>query len=266
MIRFVIFTDLDGTLLDHHTYSYAPAIPALLRLKETETPLIMVSSKTRVEIEALRVELENHDPFIPENGGAIFIPADYDLAVPKDAFEIDGYSVVLLGRRAAEIAGAFDRLAARLTVRALSRLSIKEVVELTGLTPAQARAAKNREFGEVFILDDPEVKESDLAEEVRALGLRLTRGGRFWHLLGENDKGRAVSILSSMFRRKYPGIITAACGDAPNDAPMLAAVNRAFLIARPDRSHQALTLPNVVKVPLPGPSGFNQAVLSLLEK
>jgi hypothetical protein len=63
MNRFIIFTDLDGTLLDHHTYSYVPAMPALERLRETKTPLIMVSSKTRLEIEALRIELDNQDPF-----------------------------------------------------------------------------------------------------------------------------------------------------------------------------------------------------------
>lgn len=264
MTRFVVFTDLDGTLLDHHTYSYAPAAPALFRIKETKTPLVMVSSKTRREMEALRMEMDNRDPFITENGGAIFIPFDCDLAVPANAVEKDRYRIVELGRRAGEIAAAFDGLAARLPVRALSRMSPEEVVELTGLNLKQAEAARNREFGEAFILEDPGINESRLAEEIRGLGLRVTRGGRLWHLLGENDKGRAVSDLSELFRRKYPGIMTAALGDAPNDEPMLAAVDRAFLVARPDGTHHSLDLPHLEKVPLPGPSGFNHAVLSLL--
>jgi mannosyl-3-phosphoglycerate phosphatase len=82
--------------------------------------------------------------------------------------------------------------------------------------------------------------------------------------LGENDKGRAVSILSDLFREKHPDLITAACGDAPNDAPMLAAVDRAFLVARPEGRHESLDLPHITKIPLPGPAGFNHAVLSLL--
>jgi mannosyl-3-phosphoglycerate phosphatase len=264
MSRFVIFTDLDGTLLDHHTYSYDAVRPALDRLRKGAIPLIMVSSKTRLEIEVLRTEIDNKDPFIPENGGAIFIPDDYDLAVPENAIEMAGYRVILLGLQTSRIAEAFDELASKLPMRALSRMKTTEVAELTGLSPAQAEAAKNREFGEAFIIDNPEIEESVLEREVQALGLRLTKGGRFWHLLGENDKGRAVSILSDLFRKRYPGIRTIGFGDAPNDAPMLAVVDQSFLVARPDGSHQSLSLPNLTMVPLPGPAGVNHAILSLL--
>jgi mannosyl-3-phosphoglycerate phosphatase len=264
MIRYLVFTDLDGTLLDHHTYSWAPAKPALRRLRETATPLVMVSSKTRTELEAIRTELENEDPFISENGGAIFIPVGYDLDVPEDAREMVDYRVILLGRPSSEIRTAFDLLALKLPVRALSSMSTEEIANLTGLSLIQAEGARNREFGEAFILDDPGVSASQLEREVRCLGLRLTRGGRLWHLLGENDKGLAVSILTELYRRKYPGLVTAGCGDAPNDAPMLAVVDRPFLVARPNGSHEALEVPHVIRVPLPGPAGFNQAVLSLL--
>lgn len=264
MNRFVIFTDLDGTLLDHHTYSYDAAEPALQIIRKNAIPLILVSSKTRVEIEALRTEVGNRDPFIPENGGAIFIPDDYDLSVPDQAIEMAGYRVILLGLQTSRIGDAFEKLASKLPVRALSRMSTSEVAELTGLTPAQTEAAKNREFGEAFIIDNPEIKDSELNREVQALGLRLTKGGRFWHLLGENDKGRAVTLLSDLFRKKYPDIITVGFGDAPNDAPMLAVVDKPFLVARPDGSHQSLSLPKLTKVPLPGPAGVNHALLSLL--
>ena len=266
MSRFVIFTDLDGTLLDHHTYSYDVARPTLERLRKNEIPLIMVSSKTRLEMEALRTEIGNRDPFIPENGGAIFIPDDYHLSVPDQAIEMAGYRVILLGLQTSRIVDAFDKLASKLPVRALSRMGTNEVAELTGLSPAQAEAAKNREFGEVFIIDDPEIEESILNREVQALGLRLTKGGRFWHLLGENDKGRAVSILSDLFRKRYPNIITIGFGDAPNDAPMLAVVDQPFLVARPDGSHQSLSLPKLTKVPFPGPAGVNHILLSLLSQ
>jgi len=263
MTRFVIFTDLDGTLLDHHTYAYADALSALSKLRQTRTPLIMVSSKTRREIEVLRRELENDHPFIPENGGAVFIPKGYDLPLPDEAEEMEDYHVLVLGRRSEELAASFDRLSRVLPVRALSRLSSKDVVDLTGLSMAEAEAARVREFGEAFIVDDPEIKESELRNEVRKLGLRLTRGGRFWHLLGENDKGRAVTLLSGLFRQNHPELVTVACGDAPNDEPMLAAVDRPFLVAKPEGGHRPIDLPRLTKIELPGPAGFSQAVLSL---
>ena len=48
-----IFTDLDGTLLDHDTYSWAPAAPAIERIKKLGIPLIAISSKTLAELSHL---------------------------------------------------------------------------------------------------------------------------------------------------------------------------------------------------------------------
>lgn len=266
MERFIVFTDLDGTLLDHNTYAYADALPALSKLRQTQTPLIMVSSKTRREIETLRRELDNDHPFIPENGGAVFVPKGYDLPLPSESVEVEDYHILVLGTQSEELAAAFDRLERRLPVRALSRLSSKDVADLTGLSLTQAEAARRREFGEAFVVDGPEIKESELRNEVSKLGLRLTRGGRFWHLLGENDKGRAVTLLSGLYRQKDPDLVTVACGDAPNDEPMLAVVDRPFLVAKPEGGHRSIDLPRLTRIGLPGPAGFNQAVLSLWDR
>ena len=266
MLRLIVFTDLDGTLLDHHTYDYTPALPALERLSRADAPLVMVSSKTRLEIEHLRQELHNDDPFVPENGGAICIPGSYDLPIPGNSVKIGTYHVVLLGKTAAEISPLFDRLAEKFPVRALSRMTAVDVARLTGLTIDQAETARNREFGEAFLLDDPQIPETDLAKAVTDLGLRLTRGGRFYHLLGDNDKGKAVTLLTDMFRKKWGNVTTAGIGDAPNDLPLLAAVDHPFLVAGPDGTHREIALPGLTRVNRPGPTGFNQAVNDVLDR
>ncbi len=101
MKKIVVFTDLDGTLLDHATYSHEPALPALQLLREQQIPLVLCSSKTRTEIEYYRRLLDNHDPFVSENGGGIFIPEGYfdlstlspGLATSRDT----GYVSIRLG-------------------------------------------------------------------------------------------------------------------------------------------------------------------------
>ncbi|MEE8044743.1 MAG: HAD-IIB family hydrolase, partial [Thermodesulfobacteriota bacterium] len=70
--KYIVFTDLDGTLLDHRNYSFLQAIPALDLLKEKNIPLIICTSKTKSEIEHYRTTLQNNFPFISENGGAIY--------------------------------------------------------------------------------------------------------------------------------------------------------------------------------------------------
>ena len=77
MKKLIIFTDLDGTLLDHKTYSFENAFEALQAIKEKNIPLIICSSKTRSEIEYYREKLSNNHPFVSENGGGIFLPEGY---------------------------------------------------------------------------------------------------------------------------------------------------------------------------------------------
>ena len=74
MPNFVIFSDLDGTLLDHNTYSFDAAKQALESIEDKEIPLILCTSKTRGEIEYYRELINNKHPFISENGGGIYIP------------------------------------------------------------------------------------------------------------------------------------------------------------------------------------------------
>lgn len=72
--QWVIFTDLDGTLLEREGYSYTPALPALNLIAKHNIPLILNSSKTVAEILSLRTELGNRHPFVVENGAALFSP------------------------------------------------------------------------------------------------------------------------------------------------------------------------------------------------
>ena len=89
----LIFSDLDGSLLDHYTYSFEPAKACLGMLETVNIPVVLVSSKTRKEIEALREVLGNTHPFIVEKGAAVFVPQAYFKRQPKDTRAVDEYWV-----------------------------------------------------------------------------------------------------------------------------------------------------------------------------
>lgn len=76
----MVFTDLDGTLLDHQTYSFAPAKPALAALRAARVPLVPCSSKSLAEMVELQQALELDGPLIVENGGGVFLPMGHALA------------------------------------------------------------------------------------------------------------------------------------------------------------------------------------------
>ena len=88
--RLVVFTDLDGALLDYETYSFSAASEALELLRRHEIPVVLCSSKTHAEIEHIQLDLRLRHPFISENGGAIFLPRGYFLFTPDGVRSFDG--------------------------------------------------------------------------------------------------------------------------------------------------------------------------------
>lgn len=266
--QLLVFTDLDGTLLDHETYSFKPALPAIKALEKKNIPLIFCTSKTRAETEEVRSELHNTHPFISENGGAVYVPKDYFTHPFSFSREDSKYFIIELGTPYKRIREVFAQIQTHFPekVKGFGDLSAEEVAHLSGLSLPQARLAKIREYDEPFLLEERSAEKA-IEEIAHRSNLHLTRGGRFYHLLGENDKGKAVSILKNLYKQKHALIKTAGLGDSQNDYPMLKVVDYPVLVAKPDGNYDpAVRLENLILSPGKGPSGWNEAVLKLLKR
>ena len=269
MKKTIVFTDLDGTLLDHSTYSFDRALPALSVLKQEDIPLVICSSKTKAEIEYYRKKLENSHPFISENGGGIFIPDGYfgfeAQTGAYDLIEEGGYCILKLGAAYSTLRKAIGELRGEgFPVRGFGDMTIEEVAAMAGLSIEEAAMAKERYFDEPFILTDSIRQTKDLWQAIEQKGLTFTEG-RFFHILGNSDKGRAVSILTSFFRRRFGSLKTLALGDSPNDIAMLREVDHPVLVQKPDGSHDSrVDIPGLIRAEGIGPEGWNRAVEELI--
>ena len=264
----IIFTDLDGTLLDHNTYSFDAAREALDRVKEACIPLILCSSKTRAEIEIWREKLNNNDPFISENGGAIFFTETLN-CINKKYIGRDGYRVIELGTPYPEVVVQFKTLKNEFgnRIRGFSEMGLDEVINLTGLSQREAALAKQREYTEPFVFDGDENEERELEKSIRNLNMNLTKGGRFFHLLGDNDKGKAINIIAEMYKETHPELKTVALGDSFNDLPMLRAADIPILVQNPGGLYdRQIDLSNLRRAPGSGPIGWNRALLTILSE
>lgn len=264
----VVFTDLDGTLLDAETYSPEAALGTLARLRAVGVPVVPVTSKTRAEVEPLMAALGLDGPFIVENGGAIFVPAGAPPAPLPGAQREGRYEVVPLGAPyatlRARLASVREAYAAPLV--GFGDLSVEQVAAATGLPSEAAALAKRREYDEPFRLDAV-ARRPEVLDALTAGGLRITEGARFAHLTGAGDKGAAVRRLAAAYRRRRPSLVTVGAGDGPNDVPLLAAVDHPLLVPRPDGTvHPALTaaLPRASIAPAPGPAGWALGVARLV--
>jgi mannosyl-3-phosphoglycerate phosphatase len=262
----IIFTDLDGSLLDHDGYSYADALPALKIIGEQSIPLVFVTSKTGAEVERLQEEMGIREPFVAENGGGIFFPRGYGGFTIPGAIGHGSFALIRLGRTYAEIRRFLEGVKEHYGLRGSGDMSAEEIVSFTGLTPEQARLAKKREFTEPFLMADTQNLDA-LCEEARAAGLKITRGGRFLHLIGDRqDKGEAVKRTLDIFRDNVgKELLSVGLGDRPNDFPMLSVVDVPVLMPHPDGRYEAFDLPGLLKAPCPGSLGWGEAVMGILE-
>ncbi len=270
----VVFTDLDGTLLDHATYRWDAAQGMLDALRCFRVPLVIVTSKTRAEVQPLLAELGRREPIVVENGGAIYLPTGYfPFRVKGAARAGKGWLRVGLGTPRPQLLQALARASKRAGVRVLSfaEMSARELAGRAGLSPAGARRALERDFDEPFvILDSNRQARVRLQREIHCLGLSMTRGSRFFHILGGNAKGEAVWKLTAWFYRAFGHpVSTIGLGDSPNDIPMLQAVDVPILVARPGGRYDRETLaavPRVQRACGAGPGGWSCALLRLLLK
>lgn len=269
--RWLIFTDLDGTLLDHDTYDFSPALPALNALRAAQVPLILCSSKTAAEMQYWCKRLNLVHPFVAENGGAICVPKNYFALPPAAPAERDAYNLILTGASYASLRAALNEIAERtaLPLTGFGDLTVEQIAPRTGLTSEQARLAKRRDADEPFFIDrdfdEDDVKR--LQDEAGRKGLRVTRGGRFFHLTGDSDKGVATRQLMRLYQTAWQQPMrTAGLGDSLNDLPLLHAVEVPILVRKKNGEVDEKVFMQVKAriTTKPGPAGWNEAVLKLL--
>jgi mannosyl-3-phosphoglycerate phosphatase len=224
MMRWVV-TDLDGTLLDHN-YSWEPARSTISTLKQQGVLVIPCTSKTAEEVRSFRQDAGLSDPFIVENGGAIYgNNAD------------DSEWVVPLGAAHSVLRPQLDELSQALghELVALEDLSAQQGEALTGLRGEALASAQRREWSVPF-LTAPEALREPLNELSAQHELLVVQGNRMSHLLsGGSHKGRAVEVLKQHLQQ--PDVVVLGLGDSPNDWPMLEAVDQAVVVPGPQGPH-----------------------------
>jgi len=261
----IIFSDLDGTLLDHESYSYDDARPALALIKDMSIPLVLVTSKTRAEVEVWRERLENRDPFIVENGGALYLPRGYfPLTFQAPAYR-NGYAAIEFGTPHEELVKTLHAASSESQCRVVGfhEMSVEEVSLRCGISLEQAFLAKQREYDEPFEILDPSVEQ--LLDCIESRKKRWTRGGRFYHILGANDKAHCVRLLTHFFQRAYGEVTTVGLGDSLNDARFLKAVDFPIVLKSADSARIRAMVPRAYLTDLPGPGGWNRAIMEILQ-
>lgn len=271
----VIFTDLDGTLLDFNNYSYSTISTILPKLEEREISVVFCSSKTKAEQEYYRSALDNQHPFITENGSAIFIPVNYFpnevISQIKSKYQIEkkkDYWIIQLGESYLSVRKEIEKARNQVGIKlwGYGDLSMDEIQGLTHLNAEFAQRAANRDYSETLLKGDKEGKPfQDFVTLLKQRGLTCVSGGKFHTVMGvDSDKGRAVEVLSGLYKQTFGEMVTIGIGDSANDIPLLKAVDKAYLVQKPGGYWSEINDETISKVEKVGPEGWMEITQSLI--
>ena len=271
--KLAIFTDLDGTLLDHYNYDFHPAKPSIFICHELDFPIIPITSKTYKELIVIRKEIGLSGPFIVENGAAIFLPKQWlkkHVCDTKDMVEFGDYFIKEFGKprdfwlkqiklHAQDLKHLF---------KGFSEMNSEELAMLTGLTVKQAERAKLRHYSEPVQWRGDVCQKRAFIKRMKSCGASVVEGGRFLHIGAGEHKGQALEWLIDFMRNEISGDwLSVALGDSENDSPMLEVADIAVQIK--SHNHGFIPLKRTGKLMQsrhPGPVGWYQSIMQLISE
>ncbi|GLS25980.1 HAD-IIB family hydrolase [Marinibactrum halimedae] len=278
----IIFTDMDGTLLDHHNYSFKPAVNVLQRLDTLGIPVIPTTSKTFAELKVLRESLNNHHPFIVENGAAVCIPSDYVKTLCNTTshvpdyqalgmYEYEGFWVKPFAKPRKHWQGLIGYVKDKFPDCFITyqEAGIDGIMAMTGLSRAEAEQSSKRLFGEPIKWVGSAKAQETFIESMESLGAHVLKGGRFLHVSDYCDKGKALLWLKtfyhSVWQKQEGALTTIGLGDSHNDIAMLEAVEKAIIVRSPIHEPPSVN-GNPTTTAEFGPSGWAQAIGEYLDE
>ncbi len=274
MSSYIISTDLNGTLLDHNTYSFHKAAQALECCCDQNIPIIFNTSKTFAQTVPITRQLDNSHPFVVENGAAIYVAKDYFSdetlvyleSVDLKLVDIGEFWVIVYGSKTIEIRKKLSDLSQQFKFEHEADVSAEDIAIIGHLPLSHARQIKLREFSELIVWQDSDEQLKQFKETLKQLQLTCMINGSLVYVFGQHDKAAPLRTLKQLYEKQNqqaPTLI--ALGDSENDAPMLNFADVAIIVDSP--VHQNLILEdhaNMIRAKFPGPIGWNDAILTLL--
>ena len=259
--QIIIFTDLDGSLLNKDTFRFDEIEDYFKELVSKDIKIIPNTSKTEAELLDFNNLYKLNLSFIAENGSSIHglnlihanLPEKVSLSRPTNQiYEIYNENIS-------------SDLKKKITF--ISKLNIKEQQEIFGLPLDKIELALKRNHSLPIQFNGNEIEKNEFIKIMNNAGLTVQTGGRIMNICDNVNKSKAMLKTVELIKEKMNDeIITIGVGDNQNDIDMLRQSNYACLVKNEDFDSSLINIDNLIKSTEPSPKGWADVIKTALQK
>ena len=263
--QILIFTDLDGSLLDHNNFEFREIQNFILKCIKNGIKIIPNTSKTKIEIQVFIDQLGQNLPFIVENGAAI-----HNLNLIHSKIKINDNSLVF-SRSLSVILKQFKKnipMDFQKRCMFLKDMTSTEQMKILGLNKKYLPFALNRDYSMPLVFDGSRETLNEFTRHLKKIGMKLHEGGRVYNISDDCSKGKAMKTLIEMLKNELKcKTHTIVVGDSPNDISMLNACDQPCVIPLPNKKNLSyLKDQKIIRATQTAPKGWEEVVRASLKK
>jgi predicted mannosyl-3-phosphoglycerate phosphatase (HAD superfamily) len=175
-------------------------------LDEREIPCIWLSSRSRLQLDDPRRRISHTEPFIAEDGCAVYLPEDYFHLKSTKTVRLGRFTTIPIAQQLPAATDALESLSEEsgVPVVPLRSLSPRELSQNIGLPNHEAEVVRQRDFDELFFFagaSDADIERFRFLAESKNLALR--KHGMFWSLALGADFRRCIREVGDLFDRSF---------------------------------------------------------------
>jgi mannosyl-3-phosphoglycerate synthase len=145
-------------------------------------------------------------------------------------------------------------------------MSVEEIARDTALTLKLAEYTKKREYSEIIKVEGKKKDIDSTLNSIRELGLNCALSGKFYEVTSGNDKGKAIQILTALYKLNFGNTLTVGIGVNENDTAMLAAVDLPIIVQESTSRWRKVKVRDIWRVRGVGPEGWSRGIRELVAK
>ena len=259
--KIIIFTDLDGSLLDKKTFKFDIIEDYFKELISSGIIIILNSSKTESELLDFNKQNNLNLSFISENGSSIHGLNKIHQNLPDK---------VIISRSKNEIQKIYDKnisLDLKNKIVPILELNIDEQKEIFGLPLDKLSLATKRMYSIPVLFKGTDIDRNNFFKVINDIGLTAQSGGRIINVCDNTNKSKAMFKTLQLLKKELnTEIITIGVGDNENDIEMLRQVDFPCLVKNENFDSSLINIDNLIRSNEPSPKGWADVIKTTLQK